>query len=169
MKMGLRSPSVRKSFSSRTTGKINRAIKKSINPLYGKKGIGYINNPERALYNKIYNKTTTSIYPKTISNNPSSNQFNNYSEIYIEQTIEFCNKKISAYKVAFILCLISCLAEVGTAIFVCAFLKQPSAIVFILSALAIFLCWESWRGMKKFMGLKEELSKEKTIIDEKME
>ena len=58
MKFGVRKPSIKKSISARTTGKIKRSIKKSVNPLYGKKGMGYINDPEKAVYNKVYNKTT---------------------------------------------------------------------------------------------------------------
>lgn len=61
MKIGIRRPSIKKSISARTKGKINRKIKKSINPLYGKKGMGLINNPKKSLYNKVYNKTTTGI------------------------------------------------------------------------------------------------------------
>ena len=60
MKIGLRTPSLKKSFKARTTGKIKRKIKKATNPFYGKKGIGYIKNPKRAIKNKIYNKTTFS-------------------------------------------------------------------------------------------------------------
>lgn len=62
MKIGLRKPSIKKSIKARTTGKIKRKVKGAINPLYGKKGMGWINNPKKALYNKIYNKTTFSIF-----------------------------------------------------------------------------------------------------------
>lgn len=58
MKIGVRTPSLKKSFKARTTGRINRTLKKSINPLYGKKGMGYIKNPERAIYNKVYHMVT---------------------------------------------------------------------------------------------------------------
>ena len=58
MKIGIRTPSLKKSFKARTTGRINRTLKKSVNPLYGKKGMGYIKNPEKAIYNKIYHKVT---------------------------------------------------------------------------------------------------------------
>lgn len=58
MKIGVRTPSFKKSFKARTTGKINRALKRSVNPLYGKKGMGYIKNPEKAIYNKVYHKVT---------------------------------------------------------------------------------------------------------------
>lgn len=62
MKIGYRTPSLKKSLSAMTTGRAKRAVKSSINPLYGKKGMGYINNPKKAVYNKVYNKTTRSIW-----------------------------------------------------------------------------------------------------------
>lgn len=62
MKIGLRKPSFKKSFKARTTGRVKRSIKSSINPLYGKKGIGLITNPKKAIYNKVYNKTSFSIF-----------------------------------------------------------------------------------------------------------
>ncbi len=60
MKFGMRKPSLTKSIKARTTGKLKRTVKSSINPLYGKKGIGLITNPRKAVYNKIYKKTTFS-------------------------------------------------------------------------------------------------------------
>ena len=60
MKIGLRTPSLKKSFKARTTGRLKRKIKKATNPFYGKKGMGYIKNPKRAIKNKIYHKTTFS-------------------------------------------------------------------------------------------------------------
>ena len=60
IKIGLRKPSIKKSIKAKTTGKIKRQINKTVNPLYGKKGIGYIKNPKQAVKNKIYNKTTFS-------------------------------------------------------------------------------------------------------------
>lgn len=60
MKTGIRKPSVKKSISARTTGKVKRKLKRVANPFYGKKGMGWITNPKRALYNKAYNKTTIS-------------------------------------------------------------------------------------------------------------
>ena len=58
MKMGMRKPSIKKSFKARTTGKAKRAIKKAVIPGYGKKGMGWIKDPKKAAYNKVYNKTT---------------------------------------------------------------------------------------------------------------
>lgn len=37
MKIGIRTPSMKKMFKARTTGRAKRAIKKAVNPLYGKK------------------------------------------------------------------------------------------------------------------------------------
>jgi hypothetical protein len=61
MKFGMRTPSLSKSLSARTTGSLKRSIKRSINPLYGKKGVGLITNPVRSVHNKIYKKTSFSI------------------------------------------------------------------------------------------------------------
>ena len=58
MKYGLRKRSYKKSFKARTTGKLKRSVKRSINPFYGKKGVGFIKNPSRSIKNKIYHKTT---------------------------------------------------------------------------------------------------------------
>lgn len=58
VKFGVRKPSMKKSVKARTTGKMKRKMKSSINPYYGKKGAGWVNNPKKATYNKIYNKTT---------------------------------------------------------------------------------------------------------------
>ena len=58
MKIGFRTPSLKKSLRARTTGNLNRKMKKAVNPFYGKKGMGYIKNPKRAIKNKIYRKTT---------------------------------------------------------------------------------------------------------------
>ena len=60
MKIGMRKPSLKRSFKARTTGKMKRKVKKAINPFYGKKGMGYIKNPKRAVKNKVYHKTTFS-------------------------------------------------------------------------------------------------------------
>lgn len=62
MKFGMRTPSLKKSISARTTGKLKRSIKKAIIPGYGKKETGWIKNPKKAMYNKVYNKTSFSIF-----------------------------------------------------------------------------------------------------------
>lgn len=60
MKFGVRTPSLKKSISARTTGRAKRSIKRALVPGYGKKGRGWITNPRKAAYNKIYKKTTVS-------------------------------------------------------------------------------------------------------------
>lgn len=62
MKFGMRKPSIKKSFKARTTGKAKRKIKKALIPGYGKKGMGFIKNPKKAIYNKGYKKTTFSFW-----------------------------------------------------------------------------------------------------------
>ena len=62
MKFGLRTPSLKKSFKARTNGRAKRAVKKALIPGYGKKGMGWIKNPKKAAYNKVYNKTSFSIW-----------------------------------------------------------------------------------------------------------
>lgn len=62
MKIGMRKPSIKKSISARSTGKAKRAVKKSVNPLYGKKGMGFVKSPAKSVKNKIYKKTTFSLW-----------------------------------------------------------------------------------------------------------
>ena len=62
MKMGFRTPSLSKSFKAMTTGRIKRSIKRTINPLYGKKNIGLITNPQKSIYNRVYKRTTIGIF-----------------------------------------------------------------------------------------------------------
>lgn len=61
LKIGVRKPSAKRRIRARTTGRVKRGLKKSVNPLYGKKGMGLINDPEKAIYNKVYNKTSVSV------------------------------------------------------------------------------------------------------------
>ena len=62
MKIGMRTPNFSKMLKERTTGKLKRSINKTINPLYGKKGIGLIKNPYHSIHNKMYKKATFSIF-----------------------------------------------------------------------------------------------------------
>jgi len=61
MKYGVRKPNLKKSIKARTTGKVKRQVKKAINPLYGKKGMGIVNDPKKAAYNAVYNRTTVGV------------------------------------------------------------------------------------------------------------
>lgn len=61
MKIGIRKPSLKRMLKARTTGKLKRKVKSSLNPLYGKKGMGIL-KPKKALYNKVYKKTSFNIF-----------------------------------------------------------------------------------------------------------
>ena len=61
MKFGLRTPSIKKSVKARTIGKVKRQVKKAVNPLYGKKGMGLVNDPKKAAYNAVYSRTTVGV------------------------------------------------------------------------------------------------------------
>lgn len=99
MKIGVRTPSLKKSFKARTTGRIKRTLKKSVNPLYGKKGMGYIKNPEKAIYNKVYHKVTVDPL-KPLKNGSRNNtkrtapepELVGYSFYRIETKEYICNK-----------------------------------------------------------------------------
>lgn len=107
MKFGPRTPSFSKSFSARTTGRAKRALKKSVNPYYGKKGAGLLRNPKKSMYGRVYNRTTFSIFDplgsSTSSKKSHSNNSHNVDEalrlkfpkgsFQYAETVEIHNKK----------------------------------------------------------------------------
>ena len=58
MKFGMRTPSLKKSLKASTTGKVKRQIKSAVNPLYGKKGVGFAKDPVKSVKNSVYRKMT---------------------------------------------------------------------------------------------------------------
>lgn len=62
MKFGMRKPSITKSLKARTTTKYKRKVKKALIPGYGEKGMGWIKSPKKAAYNKVYKKTSFSLW-----------------------------------------------------------------------------------------------------------
>lgn len=62
MKFGMRKPSIKRSIKARTTGRLKRSVKKSFIPFYGQKSVGWLKDPKRAAYNKVYKKTTFSFW-----------------------------------------------------------------------------------------------------------
>ncbi|ADA64735.1 hypothetical protein [Lactococcus lactis] len=62
MKFGMRKPSITKSLKARTTTKYKRKVKKALIPGYGNKGMGWAKNPKKAAYNKVYKKTSFSLW-----------------------------------------------------------------------------------------------------------
>lgn len=61
MKIGMRTPSLNKSIAARTTGRLNRTVKRALIPGYGRKGMGWLRDPKRAAYNAVYRRTTFSV------------------------------------------------------------------------------------------------------------
>lgn len=59
MKFGLRTPSIRRSIAARTSPK--RFIRHSLS-LKAPRGWGWITNPRRAAYNRVYSRTTVSFW-----------------------------------------------------------------------------------------------------------
>ena len=96
MKVGVRKPSIKRSVKARTTGKIKRNIKKSVNPLYGKSGMGYINDPKKAVYNKVYNKTTIGVSDLLESGKKETYSF---QETNYSTTIENYKERATYYKI----------------------------------------------------------------------
>ena len=76
-----RKPSFKKSFSAKTTGRATRTINRACNSYYGKKGSGWINDPERAAYNHLYNKTTQSVHDHSSFDGASGFKSNCFSLI----------------------------------------------------------------------------------------
>lgn len=65
MKFGLRTPSLKRSFSARTKGRAKRAVKKALIPGYGKKGTGWIKNPKNVFGKmKVSQKVSKKLAPQ---------------------------------------------------------------------------------------------------------
>ena len=123
MKFGFRKPSIRKSISARTTGKLKRQVKKAVNPLYGKKGMGYVNDPQKAIYNKVYTNTTIGtkeILKSNVSSKPKSNSNS-------EEDIDFNNTGWGCVKYFYIALL-----------FVLGFFTLPWGVGVVFVGLGIF-------------------------------
>jgi hypothetical protein len=57
MKFGIRTPSLKKSLAARTS--VKRLVKNSFG-LKAPRGCGWLTNPKKAAYNRVYNRTTIS-------------------------------------------------------------------------------------------------------------
>lgn len=114
MKIGVRTPNLNKRIKARTTGKVKRSIKKSINPLYGKKGMGLINDPKKAMYNKVYNKTTVSV-DSLVGNKGKRKTINNSNTISYNNNNRIINQSILLHIV-----LLFLTAGIGNIIYACA-------------------------------------------------
>jgi hypothetical protein len=59
MKYGMRKPSLRKSLAARTSTK--RIVRNALG-LRAPRGYGWLTNPKKAAYNRVYNRTTFSFW-----------------------------------------------------------------------------------------------------------
>ena len=62
MRIGMRKPIVKRMIKARTTGRAKRAVKRAVIPGYGKRGMGFVKNPKRAVKGAIYRRTTFSVW-----------------------------------------------------------------------------------------------------------
>jgi len=80
MKYGVRKPNIKKSIKARTTGKVKRQVKKAVNPLYGKKGMGIVNDPKKAAYNAVYSRTTVRVSDDVNESGKTEERINSWVE-----------------------------------------------------------------------------------------
>lgn len=59
MKFGIRRPSIRKSFVARTS--LKRIVRHRLG-VKAPRGFGFLTNPKRALYNRVYSRTSISFW-----------------------------------------------------------------------------------------------------------
>jgi len=60
MKFGFRKPSLRKRMAARTS--LKRVVRHRMG-LKASRGLGWLTNPKRAAYNRVYNRTTRGCMP----------------------------------------------------------------------------------------------------------
>lgn len=63
MKVGFRVPSLNKRVAARTS--VKRYVRQNLG-LKAPKGYGWVTNPKKAAYNRLYNRTTTGCLPVII-------------------------------------------------------------------------------------------------------
>lgn len=59
MKFGMRTPSLKRSFAARTS--LKRMVRHNLG-LKAPKGYGWLTNPKKAAYNRVYSRTTFSFW-----------------------------------------------------------------------------------------------------------
>lgn len=96
MKFGIRTPSVSKSISARTKGRITRSAKSAFIPGYGQRGTGIVKDPSRALYNRVYNKTTVGINDSFCSSKKTRSSQRSKSHTYESTCVDFFDDNSAA-------------------------------------------------------------------------
>lgn len=59
MKWGIRKPSIKRSLSARTS--LKRVVRHNLG-VKAPKGLGIVTNPKKAVYNKVYDRTSVSFW-----------------------------------------------------------------------------------------------------------
>ncbi|BCM19176.1 hypothetical protein [Mesorhizobium sp. J8] len=59
MKFGMRTPSIKRSLAARTS--VKRIVRHKLG-LKAPRGMGWVINPKRAAYNRVYDRTTVSFW-----------------------------------------------------------------------------------------------------------
>ncbi len=70
MKFGIRTPSLKRRFAARTS--LKRVVRHNLG-LKAPRGFGIITNPKKAIYNKVYNKTSVSVDKLLSTGNTKNN------------------------------------------------------------------------------------------------
>jgi hypothetical protein len=157
MKIGLRTPSLKKSFKAKTTGRAKRALKRAVIPAYGKKGTGFIKNPKKAMYNKVYRKTSvdglasvrnvssnskSNVNKKVATNTKPQNKKNVSSIITKDGKAKigrkfYSKKSILRYRLFFLIC--------GWLIIICGCFLLPIGLIFIALGIFFLICANSYK------------------------
>lgn len=147
MKFGPRKPNFKKRVKARTTGRMKRSVKRSVNPLYGKKGMGWVNNPKKAAYNKIYNKTTFDAFPSSSRKRKTTQA---RAKIALDaQTIESEKYEPSG--------TVGCIGCLGVILFISSFFNP---ILFALSIPMFIFSFKKMDNEEKMFNQKQEQKKE---------
>lgn len=157
MKIGLRTPSLKKSFKARTTGRAKRAMKRAVIPAYGKKGTGFIKNPKKAMYNKVYQKTSvdglasvrnvssnskSNVNKKVAANTKPQNRKNMSSIITKDGKAKigrkfYSKKSILRCRLLFLIC--------GWFIIICGCFLLPIGLIFIALGIFFLICANAYK------------------------
>lgn len=165
MKMGIRKPNIKKSIKARTTGKLKRKMKKAVNPMYGKKGMGMITNPKKAVYNKVYNKTTVGV-----SDIARSGTSTNHSRSSTSRAATTSTHSPTTYKVAGVIAISASIIIILLSLLL--LLALPGAgIVFGIIGVLLFILGKSYVRKAKTSNTPriDNISKSKPIVHQERE
>lgn len=172
MKIGIRKPSIKKSISAKTVGRATRTIKKGIDPTYGVKGVGIIKNPKKAMYNKVYNKTTIGINDIGKISQTTSKSNKHASSSYYNTEQPLINRINKLKKLRFWFNLIGYFFIIPTVFniivkpryFINSIILEPEIlpIILIISSPFIFIIYKSHTLKKELIILNNEFDSLKT-------